>query len=179
MDFGFRVSRIDSIRLVASAALFSLLLAITLTATPQVGAQDAESTVDHPLVGSWIIVADGVPSIVSLSSDGLVSDIEATGEVGLGSWAATSPTSGNVTFGFFIDFHGTPAAVVIRASLDYDESSDSVSATYSVTGQTLEGSVLFTETGVADATKFPAEGPESGGAAIPGLIVGTVATPES
>lgn len=177
----FRSSRLGgtSRREFAFTTLLALLLAMTVAVAPRTVAQDTDSTEGHPLVGTWIVSADGETSLIALHADGVVVDVEAAGDVGLGSWAAASSTSANVTFGFFIDFHGSPAAVVIRATLDYDESSDSVSGTYSVTGQTLDGSVVFADSGTAEGTRFPAEGADMGGTAIPALSSGSAATPAS
>lgn len=156
---------------------FALLLFAGMSA-PAV-AQDA-TTEGHPLVGTWILMTEGDgAAIATFSSDGTMIDAESSGEVGLGSWTATSPTSGTATFAiFFTDPESnTAGAIVIRATLDYDAATDTVAVTYNATGADQFGTVFFSDDGTGTATRLSVEDPSMGGAPLPGLVVAPEATP--
>ena len=165
-----------------AAQLFLVLALVLVTFVglrAQAVAQDA-ATEGHPLVGTWILMTDGDgASIATFSSDGTMIDAEASGEIGLGSWTATSPTSATATFAiFFLDPESdTAGTIVIRATLDYDEGTDSVVVTYNATGADQFGTVFFSEGGTGTATRLPVEDPASGGTPLPGLFVAPEATP--
>ncbi|MEZ4504392.1 MAG: hypothetical protein R2848_19995 [Thermomicrobiales bacterium] len=175
----FTIHRLDRSRIVLTV-MFALLLVASMGVAGSSLAQDAASTDGHPLVGSWVIDAGDSPALASFTSDGIAIDVESTGEVGIGTWSATSETAGNLTFVIFFadDESGISGSIIIRAALEYDEATDTASGTYSVTGVGYDGTVYFTEDGAVTASRVPAEGPEMGGNPIPALVVGTpVATP--
>jgi hypothetical protein len=177
----FRQADRPMLRLTAvpSFLALSLALAIFTSLHAPASAQDA-TTEGHPLVGTWMLMTEGDgASIATFSSDGTMVDAEASGEIGLGSWVATSPTSATATFAiFFLEPEsGTAGTIVIRATLDYDAATDSVSVTHNATAADQFGTVLFSDDGLGSATRLTVEGPESGGASLPGLFVVPESTP--
>jgi hypothetical protein len=168
----FAIAPVFRSRLVALVILFGLSIVLAAGSAERVVAQDI-SAEGHPLVGTWIIDAgDDGPAIASLTNDGIAIDVESTGEVGLGSWSATSATAGNVTFVLFFEDteNDVAGSIIIRATLDYDEATDTASGTYTVTGVGFDGMDYFSDDGVVTANRLLAEGPEMGGTPIPGLV---------
>jgi hypothetical protein len=176
----FLVPALGRSRAVALVLLFGLLLIMGAGSAVRVIAQDA-STEGHPLVGTWVIDAgEDNLAVASFTGDGTVTDIESSGEVGLGTWVATSPTSGTLTFVIFFSDpeSGASGTIVIRGTLDYDEASDTATGSYTATGAGFDGTVYFMDEGTVIATRIPPEAPELGGSPIPVLVVGTpVASP--
>jgi hypothetical protein len=150
----------------------------------RVAAQDAASTAGSPFVGVWIAppLGEETGSITTLSSDGIVVDHETDGTSAIGAWEATGPTSGTITFVFFLnepadEFTGS---VIIRATLEYDEATDTITASYAVTGALADGTIVFSSDELATTTlsRMPVQGPEMAGQPIEGLI-GATASPEA
>lgn len=151
--------------------LLALCLAIGVGMTTRVAAQD-DPTATSPIVGVWVAPPRGeeTGSITSFSADGTLVDHETDGTAALGAWEATGPTSAIATFVFFTnedDFTGT---ATIRARLEYDEATDSISASYSVTGALPDGTVVWSseELSTTTLTRLPVEGPDVAGASIDG-----------
>jgi hypothetical protein len=156
---------------IALAAL-CLLLAGGGGIARQALAQDAASTANSPIVGVWVAPPRGEESgsITSFSADGSLVDHETDGAAALGAWEATGPTSAIATFVFFAnedDFTGTST---IRATLEYDQATDSITASYSGSAALPDGTVVWTseELITATLTRLPVQGPEMAGASIGG-----------
>ena len=168
----------------ALAALCLMLVGGVGMATAA-AAQDAAATAASPLVGIWVTSPSGDEggSITALSSDGIVVDHEADGTTAIGTWEATGPTSGTITFVFFMNepadqFTGT---VIIRATLEYDEAADSVSASYLVSGARQDGTIVFAddEPSTTTLTRMPVQGPDMAANPIDALTSAPVASPEA
>jgi len=167
-----------------AAALF-LLLAIAGGGTAAfAAAQDATpaSLSDHPIVGTWILVADGEPSVTAFTSDGIVIDTEMNGDPGLGSWRASDEDSAEMTMiiqSTYPEF-GFSGTVVVRGVADVGSDGDSLSVAYSVTGISHDGTVVFDEAGTGTAYRLKIEAADMGGNAVPGYpAIAGEGTPES
>ena len=169
---------------IALAALCLMLVGGSGIAT-RVSAQDTNSTADSQLVGVWVTSPSGEESgsITALSSDGSVVDHEADGSSAIGTWEATGPTSGTVTFVFFQNEPGDQFTgnVIIRATIEYDEATDSVTANYTVTGAMVDGTIVFGDSELVTTTlsRMPVQGPEMGGQPIDALTSAPVSSPEA
>lgn len=168
--------------MLALVALSSMLLGKSAM-TASVAAQDAATTADSPIVGVWIAppMGEETGSITTFSSDGALVDQESDGTAGLGSWEATGPTSGTATFVFFASDDEFTGNVIIRAALEYDAETDSLNASYTVTGMTSDGTVVWSseEASKTALTRLPVQGPEMGGQPIDGLVSVPMASPEA
>jgi hypothetical protein len=138
----------------------------------RVTAQDAASTAESPVVGVWIAPPQGdeAGSITSFSADGSLVDHETDGTSALGAWEATGPTSATATFVFFANDEEFTGNVIIRATLEYDEANDSISASYNVTGALPDGTVVWSseELSTTTLTRLPVQGPDMTGEPIGG-----------
>lgn len=155
---------------------FFTLLALCLLVsgmTARVAAQD-DPTATSPIVGVWLAppLADDTGSIISFSSDGIVADQETDGTFASGAWAATDATTGTATFVFFMNSDEFSGSIIIRVALAYDEASDTLTATYNVTGAAPDGSVPWAdeESVSRTLTRMPVEGPDMVGQPLDGLI---------
>lgn len=162
-------------------ALVALCLLMGGTMT-QVAAQDAATTAGSPLVGVWLVppTAEDTGSIIALSSDGIVVDHETDDTLGTGVWNATGPTSGVMTFVFFMASEEFTGNIIIRANLDYDEATDTLTASYNVTGTTPDGTVVWAQEELSSntLTRMPAQGPDAGTLPLDGISApATAATP--
>jgi len=169
----FTIPRLDRSRIVLTV-MFALLLVASMSVAGSSLAQDAASTDGHPLVGTWIIPANGDdPAIASFSSDGTMIDIEASGEIGLGSWSATSDTGAIATFVIFFDQEdlGGISSLIVRVTLEYDEMTGSATANYTITLVSLDGTVLYADSGSGVAIRLAVEAPDMIGTPIPGLVI--------
>jgi hypothetical protein len=141
----------------------------------RVVAQDAATTAHSPFVGTWVAPPRGVEtgSITTFTSDGTIVDLESDGASAVGAWEATGPNSATATFVFFVsspdDFTGT---AIIRAAIEFDEATDSISASYSITGAQTDGVIVFSsqELTTTTLTRLPVQGPEMAGKPINGLL---------
>ena len=84
-----------------SAATLSILGGVVVTSAVASGATDSTlpgSTEPHPLIGTWVTEAADPehPFVLAFSADGNAVSLE-EGDVSLGVWEATSPTSGALT----------------------------------------------------------------------------------
>ena len=159
-------------------ALFRFKTAIALVAlclmmagsgamVARVTAQDAASTADSPIVGVWVLPPQGeeAGSITSFSTDGSLVDHETDGTFALGAWEATGPSSAIATFVFFANDEEFTGTVIVRATIEYDEATDSISASYSATGALPDGTEVWTseELSTTTLTRLPVEGPGMAG----------------
>ena len=157
---------------IALTALFLMLAGAGVAA--RVAAQDAATTMDSPFVGTWIAPPRGAEtgSITTFTSDGTIVDLESDGTSAVGAWEATGPNLATATFVFFVsspdDFTGT---AIIRAAIEYDEATDSISASYHITGAQTDGAIVFSsqELTTTTLTRLPVQGPEMTGKPIDGL----------
>lgn len=165
-------------------AILALCLLMAAGGSSRVFAQD-DPTASSPIVGVWVVspVGDESGSIIALSSDGVVVDHETDGSTAIGAWEATGPTSGVMTFVFFFnepadDFTGS---VIIRATLTYDDATDTVAVSYTVTGASPDGTVVFSDEALSAATltRLAPQGPDDVGQPIEALILVPAATPVS
>jgi hypothetical protein len=149
-----------------------LMLAGSSALVARVTAQDAASTADSPIVGVWVAPPRGeeAGSITSFSADGSLVDHETDGTAALGAWEATGPTSANATFVFFANDEEFTGNVIVRATLEYDEATDSISASYGITGTLPDGTVVWSseELSTITLTRLPVEGPGMAGGPIEG-----------
>lgn len=162
--------------------MLALCLLLGVGAAARVGAQDAATTATSPIVGVWVTpqTADDTGSIVSFSSDGIVHDQETDGTIATGTWEATGAATGTATFVFFMSSEEFSGAIVIRATLTYDDATDTLTAAYTVTGATPDGTVVWSDdTQVSKAlTRMAAQGPEMAGQPLDGLVApAAAATP--
>ena len=148
---------------IALAALCLMLVGGSAMAA-RVAAQDAASTADSPIVGVWVAPQRGeeTGSITNLSADGTLVDHETDGTFALGAWEATGPTSATATFVFFANDEEFTGNVIIRATIEYDEATDSISASYNATGALPDGTVVWSseELITTTLTRLPVEGPD-------------------
>ena len=149
---------------VIALAALCLMLAGSGAMVAQVMAQDAASTAESPIVGVWVAPSEGEESgsITSFSADGTLVDHEADGTFALGAWEATGPTSAIATFVFFANDAEFTGSITIRASLAYDEATDSISASYDAIGVLPDGVVVWEsdELSTTNLTRLPVQGPE-------------------
>jgi hypothetical protein len=149
--------------IIALAAL-CLMLTGSGAMMARVTAQDAASTAESPIVGVWVLPPQGeeAGSITSFSADGSLVDHETDGTFALGAWEATGPSSAIATFVFFANDEEFTGNITIRATLEYDDAADSISASYSVTGTLPDGTVVWSseELITTTLTRLPVEGPE-------------------
>lgn len=128
-------------------------------------AQDATpaAMAGHPIVGTWIVDNDttsptNMPSLVTLSSDGIVIDPVAGFA---GSWEATGERTGVFTLAG-ISADGPGSYLLIRGPLETDEAGAPVATPYTVTIVGADGSVLDTVEGTGQFIRFPAQSGEPG-----------------
>ena len=156
-------------------AALCLMLAGSGGMAARITAQDAPSTAESPIVGVWVAPPQGEESgsITTLASDGSLVDQETDGTSAIGAWEATGPDTGTATFVFFVNDEEFTGNVIIRATFEYDEATDSLNASYSVTGALADGSVAWSseELSTTTLTRFPVQGPEMAGQPIDGLSV--------
>lgn len=167
---------------IALAALCLMLVGGSGIAA-RVAAQDAASTADSPMVGVWVAPPSEEESgfITALSSDGIVVDHETDGTSAIGTWESTGPTSGTITFVFFMNDEEFTGNVIIRATLEYDEAIDTITASSTFTGALADGTIVFggDELDTTTLTRMPVQGPEMAGQPIEGLIGVPAASPEA
>jgi hypothetical protein len=143
------------------AVLLTIVLGglVVFSYTPTIGAQDAEMA-GHPLVGTWLLDTDAddptnPPSLASIGADGIYTEVDADGSVGMGSWQSTGPNTAELTF------HGLGAEegeffgmITVRAEIEVAADGQSLTATYTLeltgpdgtgTGQYGPGNVTGTK----------------------------------
>lgn len=119
------------------------ILAGTLLAISGLGsaalAQDADQmpTADSPVVGAWELTVDGdapgnAPTEMVFHADGTY--IQAVpGMTGIGSWVATGPNTGALTFiQYGVDEAGAVGRDMIRATMEVSEDGQSMTAAFTM-----------------------------------------------
>ncbi len=147
-------------------------------ATPQAGIIPEPI---HPIVGTWIVndLGPGAsPSLTSFTSEGIVTDVEADGGVGLGVWQPTGERTAALTMVVPLTDGEFYATVQINVTVSIDASGDSGTADYTYTAVQSDGTVGESGTGSVTITRmsvqpldaagtpmaaFPVWSPSSGG----------------
>lgn len=135
-------------------------------------AKDASpSTAKSPVVGAWLLDVDGDPSTpptqAVFHADGTYLQTDAGG-VGVGSWAATGPSTGALTFTVYdVEETGGFSSATVRATLEASADGQRVSGTFTLEQISGDG----TSTGqmgplTATGTRIPVE--PMGSPAVPG-----------
>ena len=155
--------------LIVLSLIGSLLLGIAVFGGA-VRAQDSTPLAGHPLIGTWIVTdPTGAPSIISFTADGTVTDIEADGGTGLGTWTATGANTAAFTF---VILDATPeftASIQINVTVTIDASGNSGTAPYSITGVMPDGSVVFSGTGSVTVARLPVQPLSAAGTPMAGF----------
>lgn len=137
------------------------------------------SLAEHPAVGTWAVDTGGEASVFAFTSDGVMFDTEQDGSSGVGSWDAKDDSTATFTLVILNTDEGNAYSLVVRGEFAVDDSGDAASLTYSLTVLGTDGTVLYSESGAADAqggtaghaTRIPVEGPEIVGTPISGFPV--------
>ena len=122
-------------RLAAATSILVIgLLAIGGLASTTL-AQDASATAESPIVGAWLLDVGSDPSSAPTTAifhaDGTYIQTDGTG-TGIGSWAATGPSTGDLTFTQYqIEDAGAVYSATVRGSLEVADD-DTLSGTFSV-----------------------------------------------
>jgi hypothetical protein len=121
-------------RSAATSILVIGLLAIGGLASATL-AQDASATAQSPIVGAWLLDVGSDPSSAPTTAifhaDGTYIQTDGVG-TGIGSWAATGPASGDLTFtAYGPDETGALWSTTIRGSLEV-AADDTLSGTFSI-----------------------------------------------
>lgn len=141
------------------AALAIALLVAVVAGAGRVVAQSDDAATTSPLLGSWIMLVDGDPSLLTISAGGGIVDIESNREVGIGSWKATDTDSADITLvipGEAPEF-GFAGTYVIRGAIDVDTATDTFTLTFNLTGVSTDGTPTFDDSGTA-SVRLPIEG---------------------
>lgn len=167
------------------AITIALVVAIALGAvsiTQSVGSASQQTSVDHPLVGAWVIDPEAAdpanpPSFDAFMADGTLVNIGSDG-ASVGSWEATGPRTATMTFTGLVADGGGTAYFVIRGNLEVDESGDHLTGSHSFTLIGADGTVIASAEGAgARGTRIPSEPLDKGGAPLPGFPTWTPAAP--
>lgn len=149
-------------------ALLLVVLGGSIALTAGAGAQDATKAAamtGHPLVGAWLLNTDvDTPgsiqdTLASFSVDGVYTQVDADGSVGIGSWTATGPTTADMTFhGLSSGDDGEGLFVfTVRAAIEVAADGQTLTATYTLeltmpdgtsSGQYGPGKVAGTRIGI-------------------------------
>jgi hypothetical protein len=135
------------------ALSFSVMLGVAAIAN---GALAQESTPQagiipepvHPIVGTWIVVdPDGIPGLTSFTSDGVVTDLEADGGVGLGTWQPTGERTAAFTMVLLVSEEDFAASIQINVVVTIDASGNSGTAEFTYTAVLADGTVADSGSG--------------------------------
>ncbi|MFL5760596.1 MAG: hypothetical protein ACJ789_12785 [Thermomicrobiales bacterium] len=130
-----------------------------------IGAQDSTpaAMAGHPLVGTWLLDTDtgdpnNSPTLATFTADGIYTQLDADGSVGIGSWQTTGDTSAAMTFhGFNTEDGQYSGMFTVRAAIEVAADGHSLTATYTLefvsadgtaTGQYGPGNVTGTKVAV-------------------------------
>jgi hypothetical protein len=103
--------------------------------TANLGAQDT-GMAGHPLVGTWVLNTNAddpttPPTLASFSADGIYTQVDAEGAVGIGAWQATGPNTADMTFHELGSEDGNFAGTAtIRAAIEVAADGQSLTATF-------------------------------------------------
>jgi hypothetical protein len=126
-----------------SILVLSLLVAGGLTSA--VVAKDAKpSMAKSPVVGAWLLDVDGdlstPPTQAVFHADGTYLQTDAGG-VGVGSWLATGPSTGALTFSVYdLEETGGFSSATVRAILEASADGQSISGTFTLEQISGDGS---------------------------------------
>jgi len=132
---------VHRIAIVASVLAILLMGLFAAGRTARTAAQDGTpaAMAGHPLVGAWLLDADtddpeNPPALVVFSSDGVYTQADYDGSVGVGSWEPTGPTSGALTF--FQQFPNEDedfgGSTVVRATIEATDDGETFTASYTL-----------------------------------------------
>jgi hypothetical protein len=155
--------RISILAVLLSVVLGGLLI---VGRASTIGAQDSTPAAmdGHPLVGTWLLDTDAEnagnpPTLATFGADGIYSQVEADGAVGVGAWQATGGSTADLTFHELDSENGNYSGMVtIRAAITVAADGQSLTATY--TGEYVTADGLSTGQygpGSATGTKLVAE----------------------
>ncbi len=123
-----------------------------------VRAQGTTPMAGHPLIGTWIVTdPTGSPSVISFTADGTVTEIQADGGIGLGTWMATGANTAAFTFVILLSGPDFTASVQINVSVTIDASGNSGAAPYSLTVVLPDGTVVASDTGAVTVVRMPVQ----------------------
>jgi len=134
-----------AVLLLGALAFAGLRPAVAQDATPAAG---AAAMAGHPLVGAWILDTDvddpaNPPTLALFTSDGIYQQADPDGSDGYGSWEATGPSSGAMTFvGQFPlgeDESAGIGSTTVRAAIMVDAGGQTLTAEYTVGFVGIEG----------------------------------------
>ena len=157
------------------ALSFSIMLGLAAVAngaiaqegTPQAGIIPEPI---HPIIGTWIIAdPDGVPGLTSFTSDGVVTDLESDGTVGLGIWQPTGERTAAFTMVQLMSGEGFAGSVQINVVVTIDASGNSGTAEYTYTVVLADGSVADSGSGNVTISRLMVQPLDSMGTPIPGF----------
>ena len=120
-------------RQVRCGVLFVVVLLVLFGTAPRLVSAQSSDLAGHPIVGSWLLDTDltdpkNAVSLVAFTADGIYMEVDDDGTTGLGSWASTGDTTGEMTLRF-VDADGI---AIIRASLEVSATDDMLRAEYTI-----------------------------------------------
>lgn len=159
------------------------LLGALVVGGAAVAAQDTQIG-DHPLAGTWELLADvgdgdtSCPSQIVFTDEGAYIDVDCEGAVVIGAWEPTGDATANMTFTSFDPGGG---AYTVRAAIEVAADGQSFTApfTFEVIDPTSgEGSGQYGP-GTATGTRLVAEGPGTPVGSVMDLFTQFEGTPEA
>lgn len=160
-------------RILALVSLFALLVlgfaslassSFAQDSTPQPGILPEPV---HPLIGTWIVTdPDGAPALTSFTSDGTVTDVEADGTTGLGTWQPTGERTAIFTMILIISGDEFNASIQLNVEVSIDASGNSGTADYTYTAVLADGTVIDSGRGQGTISRLMAQPLEAMGTPI-------------
>jgi hypothetical protein len=138
----------------------------------------------HPLIGAWIVDSEtsdaaNPPSFDIFMADGTLVNVGSDG-TSIGVWEATGPNTAIFTFNGLMGNMGSEGMFVIRGEVEIATDGQSFTGTHAFSILTPDGTVVASYPGNgALGTRMVAEGPDKGGAPLPGFQSWTPASPEA
>jgi hypothetical protein len=185
-NIGLSVSRRTALAGLGAGGLAGLALAVPAR---RASAQEATpaSFAGHPLVGTWFLEVDADPTnalqLFIIHADGTYVEAWANGNVRLGVWAPTGPTTGTLTITAYTEDPATGAnlgAETVRLTVTLDPGGDSYHAVGTLEHTRPDGS-LSGQAGPATgyATRMKVEAPGTPVMTVAELFAAPAATPEA
>ena len=163
-------------RVTALIALFVTLMLGFMTLVGSSRAQEATPQAGiilepvHPIVGTWIVTSpDGAPELTSFTSDGVVTDIEADGTVGLGVWQPTGERTASFTMVLIVASEDFNATIQINVEVSIDASGNNGTADFTYTAVLPDGSVADSGEGQVTISRLMVQPLDAKGTPIPNL----------